>query len=272
MHVLIINRNKSYFGESSWNSVSCSGITTRSTDELVRDLLQGVFGAGTANNTPITTGVTCPSDSIQVGNGCAKGSGGEGYVAPVGYTCSAGEFDSDSGGCKVCDMSGCDVVGMSSPAGTIPDAIVSNTKLSEELTAACEQYGVNCSLVKGIAQVESGGGKNCTTSPTGAAGCMQVLATTACTLDSSISSSCSACLASKNSTSASCAPVISTVSSNTQVGATLGVQYISELSKKYNGSCQLTAAAYFQGPGNVDKYNGVPPKAKGYVSTVCGSI
>ena len=41
-----------------------------------------------------------------------------------------------------------------------------------------------------------------------------------------------------------------------------GVQYLSFLSKRYNGDVRLVAAAYNSGEGNVDRYGGVPPFAE----------
>src|SRR3989338_8518367 len=133
--------------------------------------------------------------------------------------------------------------------------------------SGCAQYG-NCALAQAIAQAESSGGINCTTSPTGSVGCMQVLSRTACSINPSVSSGCGSCLSSGNSTSAACSPVAQTIS-NPTINTNLGVQYISQLQKQF-GTCQLTAAAYYSGPGTVKK-SGVVPWARSYVSKVCGT-
>lgn len=111
---------------------------------------------------------------------------------------------------------------------------------------AGRKYDVDPALVKAVAFHESGYKKNIVSNK-GASGLMQLMLDTAKGLG------------------------IEDVF-NPEQNINGGAKYISQLLNKY-GDIEIALAAYNAGPGNVDKYNGVPPfdETKEYINNVTSS-
>jgi len=53
-----------------------------------------------------------------------------------------------------------------------------------------------------------------------------------------------------------------------------GTKYLAQMLRQYNGDLKLTLASYNAGPGNVEKFNGIPPfeETKNYITRVLGYL
>lgn len=114
-----------------------------------------------------------------------------------------------------------------------------NHPFADKIIAEAMAQGVDPKLALGMAQNETGGyktekGAANATSPAGAIGVMQLMPATAKSLGVSDPSD-----------------------PNQNIKG--GISYIAQLSKMYNNDPHLVAAAYNAGPGNVNKYGGIPP-------------
>ncbi|MBN1968061.1 MAG: transglycosylase SLT domain-containing protein [Candidatus Delongbacteria bacterium] len=116
---------------------------------------------------------------------------------------------------------------------SISNPLKDTLKYENLIEKYADEYGVDSTLVKSVIYNESGGNYRAVSSA-GAKGLMQLMDGTS--EDMGVSN-----------------PF--RPADNIQGG----VKYLSKLLKKYNNDIELTLAAYNAGPGNVDKYGGIPP-------------
>ena len=127
---------------------------------------------------------------------------------------------------------------------TDPDALVTTEELNAYFKEASTTYGVDEKLLRSIARTESNFNPSAT-SHAGAMGIMQMMPATA----------------------RECGVTDPYDARQSIIG---GAMYFSKLLNKYNGNETLALAAYNAGPGNVDKYGGIPPfeETQNYVRKV----
>jgi soluble lytic murein transglycosylase-like protein len=122
------------------------------------------------------------------------------------------------------------------------------SKYDEIINNASEIYGVDKNIIKSVILAESSAKENAV-STASAKGLMQIIDSTAKYLG------------------------INNVW-DPKENIMGGAKYLSELLRKYDGNLKFALAGYNAGPGNVDKYNGIPPftETQTYVKRVIGYL
>lgn len=121
-------------------------------------------------------------------------------------------------------------------------------KYQDIINEAAGKYGVNENIIKSIILTESAGDEHAV-SKADAKGLMQLMDSTASDMG-----------------------VKNVMDPKENIFG--GTKYFAKMLRQYDGDVNLALAAYNAGPGNVEKYNGVPPfdETKNYINRVIGYL
>lgn len=136
---------------------------------------------------------------------------------------------------------------VASVTNTFPKSTGSKTDFDDIINQAAATYNIPAKLIKSVIQQESNFNVSAK-SYAGASGLMQLMPATAKSLG------------------------VTNIFDPTQ-NIMAGSKYLSQMLTRYNGDMALSLAAYNAGPGNVDKYGGIPPfrETQNYVNKIMNS-